>query len=1101
LDGGGEMGALIRAFDWAKTPIGAPSAWSPALRTTVRILLANRFPMLLWWGPQYISIYNDAYSPILGLKHPWGLGRPVRECWSEIWHILQPLIDTPFNGGPATWIEDIELQLNRFGSIEETHFTVAYSPVPDVDAGRVGGVLATVHEITEKVIGARRGAILRELGARAAEVRTAEDACVKAIGILAEHAKDIPFASIYLIDKNTAQARLVASTGMETAREMVPAAVALCDAAAPWPFALAWQDEQMQIVTDLGSHFTAVPRGFWPEPPHTAAVVPVRSNTIQGPAGLLVVGLSSHLKFDEAYKDFLDLAASQIASAVASARAYEEERKRAEALAEIDRAKTTFFSNVSHEFRTPLTLMLGPLENVLAMDGMTSEVRDQLVTVHRNSLRLLKLVNSLLDFSRIEAGRIKATYSPVDLAVFTQDLASNFRSVFESAGLVFDVKCPPLPYPVYVDRDMWEKIVLNLLSNAFKFTFEGGVTVTLEARDSHAVLTVADTGVGIPETELAHIFERFHRVEFTKSRTYEGTGIGLALIQELVKLHGGTIDVASRLAQGSAFTVSLPFGSGHLPREHVTETPASTQTTAVRAEPYIGEAKSWLVSDDRTLESPVRTEGVTRNRNRVLVADDNADMREHVARILGNTYEIVTAANGLEALAAARDTHPDIILSDVMMPGLDGFALLKELRADAELRDIPIILLSARAGEEARTEGISAGADDYVTKPFNMRELQARIETTLNLRNVRLQAREEIARSEERFRGFVTATSDIIYRMSPDWSEMRYLDGRDFVADTSDPTRRWLEKYIHPDDRERVLIAINQAIETKTPFELEHRVIRVDGSVGWTFSRAVPLVDSAGNIIEWFGTARNVSVRKAAEQALQEAYEALTRSNADLQQFGYSASHDLQEPLRMVAIYSELLMKNCGDQLGPDGQEYLGHVMQGARRMDQLLTDLRTYMVASTDGDTPVELLDADKLLDNTLTTLEVPIKDSGAVVTRDPLPSIRMRELQLSQLFQNLISNALRYRADRPPRIHVSARLTDSGWLFSVADNGIGIDPVYRQKIFEIFKRLHSSAEYPGSGMGLAICRRIIERAGGRIWVESEPGQGSTFFFTVPNN
>ena len=1095
------MGALIRAFDWAKTPIGAPADWSPVLRTTVRILLANRFPMLLWWGAEYISIYNDAYSPILGLKHPWGLGRPVRECWSEIWHILQPLIDTPFNGGPATWIEDIELQLNRFGSIEETHFTVAYSPVPDWDAGRVGGVLATVHEITEKVIGTRRGAILRELGARAAEVRTAEDACVKAIGILAEHAKDIPFASIYLVDKDTAQARLVASTGMETAREMVPASVALSDAAAPWPFALAWQAEQMQVVTNLGVHFPAVPRGFWPEPPHMAAVVPIRSNTILGPAGFLVAGLSSHLKFDESYRDFLDLAGAQIASAVASARAYEEERKRAEALAEIDRAKTAFFSNVSHEFRTPLTLMLGPLETVLAMDGIEPDVQDQLVTVHRNSLRLLKLVNSLLDFSRIEAGRIKAIYSPVDLAALTQDLASNFRSVFESAGLAFDVKCPPLPYPVYVDRDMWEKIVLNLLSNAFKFTFEGGVTVKLEARDGRAVLTVADTGVGIPETELPHIFERFHRVESTKSRTYEGTGIGLALVHELVKLHGGTIDVTSRPTEGSAFTVSLPFGSGHLPREHVTEVPPSTQMTGVRVDAYLGEAKSWLVSDASDPGRLARGDGATRPRARILVADDNADMREHIARILGNDYQVITATNGLEALAAARDKQPDVILSDVMMPGLDGFGLLKAVRADAELRDLPIILLSARAGEEARTEGISAGADDYVTKPFNMRELLARIETTLNLRSVRLQAREEIARSEQRYRGFVTATSDIIYRMSPDWGEMRYLDGRDFVTDTSDPTRRWLEKYIHPDDQEHVLAAINQAIETKTPFELEHRVIRVDGSLGWTFSRAVPLLDSAGTITEWFGTARNVTERKAAEQALQEAYEALTRSNADLRQFGYSASHDLQEPLRMVAIYSQLLMKECEHQLGPNGQEYLSHVVQGARRMEQLLRDLRTYMVASTDDDTPVERLDADGILDNTLTTLEIPIKDSGAVITRDPLPSIRMRELQLSQLFQNLISNALRYRADRPPRIHVSARATDSGWLFSVADNGIGIDPAYRQKIFEMFKRLHSSAEYPGSGMGLAICRRIIERAGGRIWVESELGQGSTFFFTVPNN
>jgi signal transduction histidine kinase len=219
---------------------------------------------------------------------------------------------------------------------------------------------------------------------------------------------------------------------------------------------------------------------------------------------------------------------------------------RAEALAEIDCAKTAFFSNVSHEFRTPLTLMLGPLESVLAKGGLLpAEDREQIATAHRNSLRLLKLVNSLLDFSRIEAGRVKVSYVPVDLATFTMDLASHFRSVMQAAGLEFTVDCPPISEPVYVDREMWEKIVLNLLSNAFKFTFEGRITVKLKSENDQAVLTVADTGVEIPEAELPFLFDRFHRVEGAKGRTYEGTGIGLALIKELIKLQGGTVEVRS----------------------------------------------------------------------------------------------------------------------------------------------------------------------------------------------------------------------------------------------------------------------------------------------------------------------------------------------------------------------------------------------------------------------------------------------------------------------------------------------------------------------------------------------------------------------------
>ena len=226
----GEMGELVRSLDWSATPLGAPENWSPALRTIVRILLANRFPQLLWWGPEYISIYNDAYRPILGRKHPWALGRPVRDCWSEIWDILKPLIDTPFKGGPATWSEDIELQINRAGFIEETHFTVAYSAVPDDTApGGIGGVLATVHEITEKVVGQRRITVLRDLGARTAEARTAEEACVISAAMLRPHIKDIPFALLYVADASGTQARLAASCGVDEGVDIRPPVIRLDD--------------------------------------------------------------------------------------------------------------------------------------------------------------------------------------------------------------------------------------------------------------------------------------------------------------------------------------------------------------------------------------------------------------------------------------------------------------------------------------------------------------------------------------------------------------------------------------------------------------------------------------------------------------------------------------------------------------------------------------------------------------------------------------------------------------------------------------------------------------------------------------------------------
>jgi signal transduction histidine kinase/DNA-binding response OmpR family regulator len=542
-------------------------------------------------------------------------------------------------------------------------------------------------------------------------------------------------------------------------------AIDLEEAASIWPLAAAASANEVVTVDNLAARLDSLPKGAWDRPPHRAAVVPLRERGQAGMSGFLVAGLNPYLPFDEEYRGFVDLLAGQISAGIGSARAYQEERKRAEALAEIDRAKTAFFSNVSHEFRTPLTLMLGPLEDALAGSQLPAAERDRLAVAHRNSLRLLKLVNSLLDFSRIEAGRTQAAYEATDLAAATTDLASAFRSAVEKAGLKLIVDCPPLAEPAFVDREMWEKIVLNLVSNAFKFTFEGGIEVKLRDMGDHYELSVRDTGTGIPAHELPKLFERFHRVAGAQARTHEGSGIGLALVQELVKLHGGTVSVESVEGRGSTFKVVIPQGRSHLPAQQVGA--QRTQiSTALGAMPFVEEALRWLPgaggNEERVTDAPemrILPHAGSVERARILLADDNADMRDYVRRLLETRYEVEAVADGEAALEAIARVRPDLVLTDVMMPRLDGMQLLARLRSDPPTSTIPIILLSARAGEESRVHGMQAGADDYLIKPFSARELLARVEAHVKMARFRRDAEQALRESEQQLSAELAAAT------------------------------------------------------------------------------------------------------------------------------------------------------------------------------------------------------------------------------------------------------------------------------------------------------------------------------------------------------
>lgn len=638
-------------------------------------------------------------------------------------------------------------------------------------------------------------------------------------------------------------------------------------------------------------------------------------------------------------------------------------------LRELDRAKTEFFANISHEFRTPLTLILGPLESLMteSVEALPEEHRKNLELVHRNTQRLLRLVNTLLDFSRIEARQVQPNWQSTDLAGFTSELASNFSSCCSEGGVQLIIDCPPLPQAVSLDRVMWEKIVLNLISNAFKFTFAGSIEVRLQALDNEVLLTVHDTGTGIPKHELPHLFTRFHRVEGARGRSFEGSGIGLALVHELVQLHGGSIEVDSEEGRSSTFTVRMPFGAEYLN----IEAPAQ-QHISVQANTIVDEALRWLPENIST-ENNTPLAAVARGQ--LLVADDNQDMRAYITRLLEAAgYSVEAVENGEEALASCRVNLPDLVLSDVMMPGLDGFGLLNRLRSDKATETLPIILLSARAGEDARIEGLNAGADDYLVKPFGAKEL----------------------------------------------------------------------------------------------------IARIDGAI------------------------RLAQLRSESQRELTHYMEELKRSNQELDDFAYIASHDLKEPLRGLHNYASFLQEDYGQCLDEEGNRYLERMQRLVERLSTLIDRLLAY---SRLGSSELEMhpVALDQVLDEVIEDLKPFLSDQGVDLVRaNALPTICCNALRIGEVFQNLITNAAKYNDKPEKRVEIGCNEAESP-VFYVRDNGIGIAANHRDSVFRIFKRLHEQDKFGGgTGAGLTIVKKIVERHGGRIWLESTPGKGTTFYFTL---
>ncbi len=729
LSGAGEIGRDTAAVPWSDTPLGPPASWPLTLTTALRIMLSSRFSMWMAWGPELTFFCNEAYRrATLGKKYPWAIGRPAREVWKEIWPDIGPRIESVLRTGSATWDDTLMLFLERSGYREETYHTFSYSPL--LDDGRPKGMLCVVTEETERALGQRRLATLTELSTQLAAADTESNVLTAVRHVMARHDRDLPFCAVYELRENGDPALLARSWSHDSRHDPVEWIRPYLERSA--------RGEEVALEVPRGGAGSDVPLGGWDRPPDHAVLVPLRTGREGRTTRAFLAGCNPYRPFDDTAVGFARLVAESIAAALSTARAFEEERQRREALEDLDRVKTQFFANVSHEFRTPLTLIVGPVAELrtgLEMLG-AEPLLEELRTVERNAGRLSKMVNALLDFSALQAERANARFQPLPLGTVTRELAEAFRSAIERAGLEFAVDVPDLSVPVYADPDLWEKVVLNLLSNALKFTLAGRIEVTQQLRDGKAVLSVRDTGVGIPEDEQQSVFERFHRSSAARTRSIEGSGIGLALVSEIAKLHGGTISVTSTPDVGSRFEVALPLGSEHLAAHQMDS--GSTRTAATRTAAFITEAAGWDRSSERAPRPDPPHAGVERSSRpsqrrggTVMVVEDNADMRAYITRVLSPEFTVRTVSDARAALSVLREEPIDLVLSDLMMPGMDGFELVRQIRAEEEMADLPVVLLTAHAGASEELRGLNMGADDYLLKPFKADELRGRVAARL----------------------------------------------------------------------------------------------------------------------------------------------------------------------------------------------------------------------------------------------------------------------------------------------------------------------------------------------------------------------------------
>jgi signal transduction histidine kinase/DNA-binding response OmpR family regulator len=696
---GPSMRLVYDQLDWSATALGPRETWPALLRLVVDLCLDSDFPVQISWGPELLVLYNDAYIPLLGAeKHPWALGRPAGEVGQQLWSASEQHQYEVMQTGRPYHSGDQRLIINRHGYPEEAYFTFSLSAIRNTD-GTIVGLFNAVTETTQHILYERRLQVLRRLGSVSI---TADDSlastCRAAVEVIGRTRESVPFAAVYLQDHPAQGPRRVAGYGFdETAAsgcelvEMAPTS---------GPVLEVMEHGGTALISGLRERHPGVfaPGPLGPLAPDQAFVLPVVMLGTRRPLGVLVIGVNPYWRPDEAYTAFAAMAARQLGVMITDAVSYQNERKRQRALAELDRARAEFFQNVSHELRAPLTMLLAPLQDILNEPGVVlpASARHTVETSIRAADRLQRVVDTLLDISRTESGALIPNREDINLASVTADLVEGYRPAAEER-VQLRVDVPAETLRAYVDRTMWATIVGNLVDNALKFTPEGEVAVSLRGDDTHVVLTVSDTGVGIPRSDQDQIFQRFHRA--ANSDQHLGSGIGLSLVAEMAAAHDGSVEVDSEPGVGSRFVVRLPRYNG-----------------------------SPAVSDTESATGPQLEGEPAADRPRLLIIEDEPDLRGYLIKLFTKDgYAVAQAADAESALTLLDSDRPDLVITDVMLPRQSGLDVLTVLRQDERMARLPVVVLTARADAESAIAAFSAGADDFVVKPFNSSELVARV--------------------------------------------------------------------------------------------------------------------------------------------------------------------------------------------------------------------------------------------------------------------------------------------------------------------------------------------------------------------------------------